>query len=271
MHMAFDLPAYLDRIGVVTGPPDLALLRAVVTGHTRSIPFENLDPLTGREVHLDEESLVAKLVRGGRGGYCFEHNQLLRSALDALGYSTVGLVGRVVWGRPDDAPPTPRSHMLVRVELEQGPHVVDVGFGGNTLTGVLALEPGVEQETPHEPYRLCPVGDDLVMQVSIGGTWRSVYRFDPELANHPVDYEVANFYVSHHPASHFVTGLTAARVDADRRHALGGPRYTVHHLGGPSEIRDLGSVREVREVLEQYLHVDTSGLPDLDTHLSRLF
>jgi arylamine N-acetyltransferase len=269
--MDFDLPAYLDRIGVATGPADLATLRAVVTGHTRTIPFENLDPFTGREPGLDPGSLAAKLVHGGRGGYCFEHNQLLRSALDALGYVTTGLLARVVWGRPAGAPPTPRSHMLVRVELAEGSHVVDVGFGGNTLTGVLALEPGVAQETPHEPYQLHPDGDDLVMQVSIGGAWRSMYRFDPQVANHPVDYEVANFYVSHHPASHFVTGVTAARVDPDRRHALGGPRYTAHHLGGPSEIRDLGSVHEVREVLEQHLHIDTSGLPDLDTHLARLF
>ncbi len=136
---------------------------------------------------------------------------------------------------------------------------------------MLALGTDDPQETPHEPYRLRPDAADLVLQVSIGGTWRSLYRFDPEQANHPVDYEMANFFVSHHPESHFVTGLTAARIDPDRRHALGGPRHTVHHLGGPSEIRDLGSVREVRDVLEQHLHVDTSGLPDLDTHLARLF
>ncbi|WP_300019632.1 arylamine N-acetyltransferase [Pseudonocardia sp.] len=269
--MDVDLPAYLDRIGVPAGPPDLATLGAVVSGHTRSIPFENLDPFTGREVGLDPASLDAKLVRGGRGGYCFEHNRLLLGALGALGYTAVALLARVVWGRPVDTPPTPLSHLLLRVELPHGPHVVDVGFGGNTLTGVLALAPGVAQETPHETYRLRPDGGDLVMQVSIGGAWRSMYRFDPDGVHHPIDHEVASFYVSHHPDSHFVTGLTAARVDADRRHALGDARYTVHHLGGPSEIVDLGSVREVRDALERHLHVDTSGLPDLDTHLARLF
>lgn len=265
-----DLQPYLTRIGVAAGPADLATLRAVVAGHTRSIPFENLDPFTGREVRLDGGSLVAKLVHGGRGGYCFEQNALLRAALDALGYASTGLVARVVWGRPDDAPPTPRSHMLLRVELSEGPHVVDVGFGGNTLTGVLAMKPDVAQDTPHERYRLTSVGPDLLMQAHIGGAWRSLYRFDPRLANEPADYEVANFYTSRHPSSHFVTGLTAARVDTDRRHALGGARHVVHHLGGPSETRGLGSVREIREVLERDLHIDTSGLPDLDAHLARV-
>jgi len=27
----------------------------------------------------------------------------------------------------------------------------------------------------------------------------------------------------------------------------------------------------VRDALERHLHIDTSGLPDLDTHLARLF
>ncbi len=266
-----DLQPYLTRIGVTAGPADLATLRAVVAGHARSIPFENLDPFTGREVRLEEDLLVAKLVHGGRGGYCFEQNALLRAALDTLGYATTGLVARVVWGRSDDAPPTPRSHMLLRVELPEGSHVVDVGFGGNTLTGVLAIEPDVEQDTPHGPYRLASAGPELIMQAHIGGAWLPLYRFDPRIENHRVDYEVANFYVSRHPGSHFVTGLTAARTDTDRRHALGGARHVVHHLGGPSETRELGSVRAVREVLEGDLHIDTSGLPDLDAHLGRLF
>ena len=50
------------------------------------------------------------------------------------------------------------DHMLLHVDLPEGPHVVDVGFGGLTLTVVLALEPEVEQATPHEPFRLWPDG-----------------------------------------------------------------------------------------------------------------
>ena len=196
--------------------------------------------------------------------------EAVAAALDALGYRTTVLLARVVWGRPDDGPPTPRSHMLLGVELPEGRHVVDVGFGGNTLTGVLAVRPGVGQDTPHGPYRLVADGPELVMQAHIGGAWRALYRFDPRIENHQVDVEVANFHVSRHPASHFVTGLTAARAAPDRRHALGGARHVVHHLGGPSETRDLASVREIREVLERDLHIDTSGLADLDAHLTGL-
>ena len=60
----FDLDAYFARIGY-GGParPDLATLSALHAAQVDAIPFESLDPLTGRPVKLDLESLQAKLVR----------------------------------------------------------------------------------------------------------------------------------------------------------------------------------------------------------------
>jgi arylamine N-acetyltransferase len=277
------LAAYLDRIGLpdLTGAatPDLETLRRIVAAHATTIAFENLDPFTRREVHIDPDALTAKLVHGGRGGWCFEQNLLLRATLDALGYATTGLGARVMWGRPADAPLTPRGHMLLRVDLPEGPHVVDVGFGGLTLTGVLALQPEVEQATPHEPFRLHqaggPAGDGYVMQALVGGEWRPLYRFDltPQL---PVDYEVSNWYLGHHPASHFLSGVMVARPDGDRRYALGGrlgegAHLAVHHLGGPTERTPLETPTDLRRALEEHFRLDTSGLPDLETALARLF
>ncbi|GAA5116472.1 arylamine N-acetyltransferase [Pseudonocardia adelaidensis] len=266
------LAAYLDRIGnpEVTGP-DLPTLRRIVAGHARSIAFENLDAFTGREIALDPDGLTAKLVHGGRGGWCFEQNLLLDGALDALGYATTCLAARVMWGRPAGAPPTPRSHMLVRVDLPEGPHLVDVGFGGLTLTGVLALEPDVEQDTPHEPFRLVAAERaGYVMQARVGGELRPLYWFDltEQLL---ADYEVSNWYLGHHPRSHFLSGIMVARPESGRRYALGGTSLAVHHLDGPTERRALESPAEIREVLEETFLIDTSGLPGLETALARLF
>src|SRR3954451_18267328 len=86
-----DLTAYLDRIGYA-GPrePTLAALHGIVAAHATAIPFENIDPLLGRGVRLDTGSLVAKMVGGGGGGYCFEHNTLLLHALRAIGFRVEG-------------------------------------------------------------------------------------------------------------------------------------------------------------------------------------
>jgi arylamine N-acetyltransferase len=264
--------AYLDRIGTpdVTGP-DLPSLRRIVAGHARAIAFENLDAFTGHDVALDPDALTAKLVRGGRGGWCFEQNLLLRGALDALGYATTGLAARVLWGRPADGPPMPRSHMLLRVDLPEGPHLVDVGFGGLTLTGVLALEPDVEQPTPHEPFRLLRAERaGYVMQARVGGEWRPLYWFD--LTEQLVaDYEVSNWYLCHHPRSHFLSGIMIARAEPDRRYALGSTSLAVHHLDGPTERSTLESPAEIRKVLEETFLIDTSGMSDLEAALRRLW
>jgi N-hydroxyarylamine O-acetyltransferase len=64
-----DLDAYLERIDYV-GPrvPTLETLRAVHGLHPLAIAFENLDPLLGRPVRLDPESLQRKLLEQRRGG-----------------------------------------------------------------------------------------------------------------------------------------------------------------------------------------------------------
>lgn len=267
----FTLESYLARIGTPdAGTADLETLRRIVAGHTRSIPFENLDPFTRREVLLGRDDLAAKLVDGGRGGYCFEQNLLLRAALDELGYRTTGLAARVVWGRPDGASMPPLTHMLLRVDLADGPHLVDVGFGGTTPTGVLALLPGVEQQTPHEPFRVMTDGDGFVLQARLPAGWLPLYRFDLT-AQFLVDYEVASWYVSHHPDSGFVKGLAAARPDSGRRHNLGGRAFSTYHADGRAERRELESPAALRAVLEETFLIDTSGLPDLETELARLF
>jgi N-hydroxyarylamine O-acetyltransferase len=266
-----DLEAYLTRIDVPdTGAADLPTLRRIVDGHARTVTFENLDAFTGRTPDLDPAALVAKLVAGGRGGWCFEQNLLLWAALDEIGYQTTGLAARVLWRRPDDAPMPPRGHMLLRVELPEGPHVVDVGFGGLTLTGVLALEPEREQATPHEPFRLWPDRDGYRMQALLDGAWSTLYRFDlaeQELA----DYDLTNWYLANHPDSPFVNSLMVARPDVDRRYALNGRALTVYPLDGPPERRELDSPDAVRAVLADQFRLDLSGLPGLDRALHRLW
>lgn len=275
-----DLSAYFHRIGLPSTAdelpaPDLATLARIVLGHAQSITWENLDKLTGRDVRLDLDSLTAKLVHGRRGGGCYELNLLLHAVLDALGYTTTYLIGRTLWALADDAPMPRRAHMLLRVDLPEGPYIVDVGFGVMTLTGVLALEPEVEQATPHEPFRLVPDGPAYVMEARLRGKWSPLYRFD--LAEtFFADYAAANWYNAHHPESQFVNGLMIGRPDTDRRYTLGssnerGVSLGVHHLGGPSERRTLESPAEVRAALEEQFLLDLSGLPDLDAALARLF
>ncbi|TIU63722.1 MAG: arylamine N-acetyltransferase, partial [Mesorhizobium sp.] len=214
----FDLDGYFARIGY-GGPADasLATLQALHAAHPRAIPFENIDALMGVSVGLDVASLQDKIFRQGRGGYCFEHNLIFMHALGALGFTVSGLAARVLWGQPDDAV-TARSHMLLRIELGGRTYTGDVGFGGLMLTAPLLLEAGLEQQTPHETFRLVETGGQFRLQAEIGDDWRTLYRFDLGQA-YEVDYRVASHFLSTHPSSHFLSTLVAALALPDRRYA----------------------------------------------------
>jgi N-hydroxyarylamine O-acetyltransferase len=266
---AFDLDAYLARIGYAgSREASLEVLETLHRRHPEAIPFENLNPLAGWPVHLDTRSLQQKLVGAGRGGYCFEHNLLFAHALDALGFRVSGLAARVVYLAPPGAL-TARGHMLLRIELDDGPRVADVGFGGVTLTAPLRLVPGVEQQTPHERFRLTAAGNELVMEAEVRKSWTPLYRFDLQRQFLP-DYEVTNWYLSHWPGSTFVTGLMAARVTADRRYALRDNLLTVHHVEGSSDTRILANVHELREALAREFAIRLPDAPDLDAALDRI-
>ncbi|MEX0956511.1 MAG: arylamine N-acetyltransferase [Rhizobiaceae bacterium] len=256
----FDLDAYLRRIGY-DGPraPTLDVLRALHEAHPRAIAFENLDPFMGKAVKVDLTSVQDKLVGSRRGGYCYEQNLLFMHALGALGFEVSGLAARVLWGRSEDAM-TPRSHMLLRVEIDGRTWIADVGFGGLTQTAPLLLEPNTVQHTPHENFRLVSREGYFHSQAEAGGEWRTLYRFD--MADHyEGDYAVSSYYLSTSPASHFVTSLIAARALPGRRYALSGNRFTVHHLDGKTERRELSTAAELADLFEMEFGITIPDRP----------
>jgi N-hydroxyarylamine O-acetyltransferase len=264
-----DLDAYLHRIGY-DGPrtPTLQTLRAIHVRHPDAMPFENLDPLLRRPVRLDAASLEQKLVRDGRGGYCYEHNLLLGHALTALGFPVTFLAARVLLNAPEGVI-RPRSHAALLVDLDGRRYVADVGFGGQTLTAPLLLEPDVEQATPHGPFRLLCAGDEFVMQSKIKGEWTALYRFDLQPQQVP-DYEVSSWYLCHHPDSRFRSALLAARTTPDRRYGLMNNVLTEHRPDGTSEPRTLTDAAELRRVLVETFGLTLPDAPELDATLARL-
>ena len=265
-----DLDAYCARIGY-DGPREATLesLRALHNLHPQAIPFENLDPLLKRPVKLDAASLQAKLVEGGRGGYCFEHNSLFAHVLRALGFKVQEATARVRWSVPPGVK-TPRTHCLLFVEAEGEDYLADVGFGGNVLTAPLKLSSRDAQKTPHEDFRLVDQEDDRVVQeAKINGTWTPLYAFDFS-ETHPGDYELSNWFTSAHPNSIFVNGLLGARSEPGKRYALRDNQLAIHTTNGGTQKQTLGSAAEIRDALTDLFKLRLSDLEGLDPALAKL-
>ena len=141
--------------------------------------------------------------------------------------------------------------MAMQVSLAEGPFIADVGFGGMTMSGPLALRTGEAQQTPHERFRLEAMADgDYELQAETSQTWRPLYRFDLT-PYQPQDYEALNWFVATHPASLFTNHLIAARAEPHRRLALLNNRFTVREMDRPPVERTLGSLDELAQVLSE--------------------
>lgn len=234
-----DLDAYLHRIGYEgERGATLEALRALHRAHVTAIPFENLDVMLGVPVALDLASVQDKLVRRRRGGYCFEHVVLFAAALERLGFTFTGLVGRVTLGYDKVIPPT-HALLAVRTSDDARLWLSDVGFGGGPLEP-LELADGAEAEQEGwrfrverspgalgvDSWQLCQYGPD-------GWVGRHAFSLVPA---HRVDYEVGNHYVSTHPRSPFVRRPFLQRFEPARAHRLdAGVRSTVGPDGSRTE------------------------------------
>jgi arylamine N-acetyltransferase len=279
-----DIAAYLARIGYQgpaqadPGPlrssppkPTLDTLHGLVAAHNRSIPFENLDPLMGIPVHdLSAQALTAKLVHRRRGGYCYENNGVMGYALEALGYGVDRLAGRVVWMQPPGAPQSGLTHNVLAVTVpgEDGRFLVDVGFGGQTLSSPIRLQAGPVQQTRHEPYRLVEHPEGLQLQAQVRGEWQPLYQFS--LRTQPlVDLSIGSWYSSTYPTAVFVVGLSVALVTDDARWNLRGRNLAIHADGGTERIR-LDSAADVLDQVVNRFGIDVSGLGDVEARINQV-
>ena len=196
---------------------------------TADEPRSWFDVLLGRPIVLTPAAIFQKLVHDRRGGYCFEQNNLLLLVLRALGYRVTPIGARVRWQMPRDATPA-RTHLFLRVHLADGDWLTDVGLGGASLTGAIPLEFDRELATPHELRRLVREAGRLFHQLWTGTEWTDCCEFTLDEV-FPIDCEVANWWTSASPASHFKTNVTVGRAGRDgTRKAIRGGEFT-HRRG----------------------------------------
>ena len=162
---------------------------------------------------------------------------------------------------------------MLRIDTPDGERrLVDVGFGGQTPTSPLRFVVDEPQDTDHEQFRITHRADGwlapspFVMETLVAGTWRPVYLF----ADRPrprIDLEVASWFVSTQPTSHFVTGLNAAIVTDDARWNLRGRNLSVHHRDGHTEKTRLSSADEVAALLGARFGIDVDSIDGLSATL----
>jgi len=203
----FNKEDYLRRInfdGKVS--VNFECLKSIHRAQHTSIPFENFDICLGRSINIDPVSLVQKMVKNKRGGYCLELNGLLLLALKSFGFEARPLLGRVhITGEP-----TGRGHQVTLVTIEGKRWFVDLGFGTESPPVPIPLVCNVPIIFENKTYRL--IDSELfgyLLQSKHGEEWKNLYSFD---LSHVCrgDIEYGKHYTSTSPKSIFVNSRVAA-------------------------------------------------------------
>ncbi len=245
MSEAFNVPAYLARIGLV-GPitVDIESLRRLQYAHLIRVPFENLDIHLGRPIRLDLASLFEKIVSRRRGGFCYELNGLFAFLLSSLGFQVTLLSARAADREGSFGPEF--DHLALLVDLDQ-PYLVDVGFGEAFLEP-LRVVADIEQNDSRKTFLLSRNGDDwLIRERAPDGPWEPLYLFTL-VARRLDDFAEMCKYHQTSPASHFTRKTICSMATPTGRLTISGDRF-IETIEGNRAERMIGSEAEFRGLL----------------------
>lgn len=267
MAVKVNLNAYFERIGFSGSiAPTLATLEAVHALHPAAIPFENLDPVMGRPVLLDQASLEQKMLHKGRGGYCFEHNTLLMNVLRDLDYTVRPYAARILWQQPEGGARM-ISHMVLVVDIAGTGYLCDVGMSSFLLTAPIKLRDGAEQQVGNDLFRVSRENDRWRLDVQREGEWAGVYHFD---LLEQTEVEVVDLNARVATEYHSRSLLFASRVDGEARHKLSGTRLSTYRPGEATERRVAPDVETLRAILTEVFRITLPRAEDLDPALQRV-
>ncbi|MEU8773278.1 arylamine N-acetyltransferase [Streptomyces sp. NPDC048606] len=250
---------YAGRLGLSTPlEPTLDCLRRLHEAHLYTVPFENFGMHRNAERGLGEEVLHEAIVRGRRGGICFETGQMMRWLFEACGFDHEVRLASCV-------NPTyglgPATHQVFVVTVDGTRWLFDIGYGAQGPRGPFPLVDGEGFAHPALSTRVAKVapageGGAPVWEVSIrehatGATeWREIYRFvDAPAAD--IDLEMAHFYTVASPNSLLNRHKVASVPTPTGRVSVRDLFLTVVH-DGVSTTTPIADRAELRALLERH-------------------
>jgi N-hydroxyarylamine O-acetyltransferase len=260
---------YLAHIGAGdVGPPSIDALGDLQARHLERVVFENLEIQRGRPTTVDYGESAERIVKRGRGGYCFHLNGAFGLLLEALGYEVSRRRGTVQ--PPQTAPSRVLNHLVVLVHglptsaNPEGTWWTEVGLGDGA-TRPLALRAGICEDDPYI-YELEP------SPVYAGG-WRLLQRDGQGAGLVDVDTQgpaatelaAAHERLATSPESRFVRTATFQRRAAgvlDRLRA----RTLSRVAGGATRTTLLADEREWFAALDDVFGLPLPDVDDAERH-----
>ncbi len=179
-----------------------------------------------------------------------------------LGYDVTLLAARVY----GDAGPGPLfDHLTLRVDVDQAPWLVDVGFG----RFVVAPVPARRARRPARPGRRRPGRGDRTTATSTSGSTTSPQLRVEQRPRALADFAPTCWYQQTSPDSHFTQSLTCSRPTGDDGRVTISDRLLITTVAGERTETTPGSDAEVLAAYREHFGFTLDRLPTAARVLSR--
>jgi N-hydroxyarylamine O-acetyltransferase len=247
---------YLDRIGVASVRTlDAGTLRELHRAHLLTVPFENLSIHLGEPISLRPADLIAKIVGGRRGGFCYELNGAFALLLERLG-GRVQRVAARVYGANGLGPPLDHLALVVHLPDGSGPWLADVGFGSHS-TYPLDFETRAAQQDPGGTFLLADADEGDVDVLKDGAPQYRIERHERALD----EFVPTCWWQQTSPESHFTEGTICSMLTPEGRVSIAG-RNLIRTSAGTRTEEQLSSDDELLAAYREYFGISLPLIPD---------
>ena len=243
---------YLADLNIINNTRDITFLNELQSKHIAQYSFNSLGVVLGQELPLDVESLLNKIVKRRRGGYCFEHNKLVLKVLKELNFDVRLLLAKVVYNQDVEVA---RTHRVTLLSFAGDNYIVDAGFGHLGARFPVKIELGLVQEQGDAQYRIIKNSrDEYCFQVFKEGEFFTLYTFDLQHYTES-DCLVAHFYSHKHPDAAFVNNLVVCRKFSNEIKSLRNGEF--HHIiGNVTNTTQIIEVKQLHQLLTEVYQLD---------------
>mgnify|MGYP000385497368 CR=1 FL=1 len=247
---------YLAHLELLNRPANIELVQAIHSQHLAQFSFNNVPVVLAQNMPLDVPTLFEKIVVKGRGGYCFEHNKLMMSVLQGLGFEVRLLLARVVYNTDADKP---RTHRMTLLTVNEEQYIVDVGFGRFGARLAVKLELGLEQDLGDACYRIIENAQgNYCYQIYKDGDFFTLYTFDLNTYTES-DCLLGHFYSHQHPEAAFVNNLVISIKPSNCIYSLRNDEYT-HIQPHETKTIKIHSGQQFHDILQQVFKLDVDAV-----------
>lgn len=173
-----DLDRCLHRIDYRgSREPTLETLTGLKRQFLNQVPFENLDIHLDRPIILSLERSFEKIVEDGRGGFCYECNNLFHAMLTEMGFHVAIHGAKMLI---ENTLPLEHGHMVLSVQLQDRAWLVDVG-NGQSFREPLPIDGGNSVSSEDVEYRIQPHDKGYALFYrDEDDVWKPRFRFTVE-------------------------------------------------------------------------------------------